>query len=173
MSSMVSQITNVSSVYSNTCSGADQRKHQHSASLAFVRGIHRGPVNSPHKGPVTRKMFPFDYVIMTSIYFPEMFKLRHHDNLHGYYMLCSWISLWYLVSPIPRKYSFERRFVCKIDMRDMSLIAKFMETTRGPSGADRTHEGPMLVPWILLSGQFCEKYCFCNCVYFYKKCQAF
>ena len=44
--------------------GADQRKHQSSASLAFVRGIHRRPVNSPHKGPVTRKVFPFDDVIM-------------------------------------------------------------------------------------------------------------
>ena len=44
--------------------GADQRKHQSSASLAFVRGIHRWPVNSPHKGPVTRKMFPFDDVIL-------------------------------------------------------------------------------------------------------------
>ena len=45
-------------------SGAYQRKHQRSASLAFVRGIHRWPVNSPHKGLVTRKMFPFDDVIM-------------------------------------------------------------------------------------------------------------
>ena len=44
--------------------GADQKKHQSSASLAFVRGIHRWPVNSPHKGPVTRKMFPFGDVIM-------------------------------------------------------------------------------------------------------------
>ena len=44
---------------------ADQRKHQSSASLAFVRWIHRGPVNSPHKWPVTRKMFPFYDVIMT------------------------------------------------------------------------------------------------------------
>ena len=43
---------------------ADQRKHQSSASLAFVRGIHRWPVNSPHKRPVTRKMFPFDDIIM-------------------------------------------------------------------------------------------------------------
>ena len=48
--------------------GADQRKHQSSASLAFVRGIHRRPVNSPHKGPVTRKMFPFDDVIMYCYY---------------------------------------------------------------------------------------------------------
>ena len=35
----------------------DQRKHQSSASLAFVRGIHRWPVNSPHKWPEKRKMF--------------------------------------------------------------------------------------------------------------------
>ena len=47
--------------------GADQRKHQSSASLAFVWGIHRWPVNSSHKGPVTRKMVPFDDVIMWSI----------------------------------------------------------------------------------------------------------
>ena len=40
------------------------KKHQSSVSLAFVRGIHRGPVNAPHKWPVTRKMFPFDDVIM-------------------------------------------------------------------------------------------------------------
>ena len=51
----------------NDHDGADQRKHQSSASLAFVWGIHRGPVNSPHKGPVTRKMFPFDDVIMIHI----------------------------------------------------------------------------------------------------------
>ena len=30
----------------------------------FCAGIRRGPVNSPHKWPVTRKMFPFDDVIM-------------------------------------------------------------------------------------------------------------
>ena len=40
------------------------KKHQSPASLTFVRGIHRWPVNSPHKGPVTRKMYPLDDVIM-------------------------------------------------------------------------------------------------------------
>ena len=45
-------------------SGSDQRKLQSSASLAFVRGIHRCPVNSPHKHPVRRKKFPSDDVIM-------------------------------------------------------------------------------------------------------------
>ena len=64
MGSMASQITSLTIVYPAVYSGADQRKHQSSASLAFVRGIHRGPVNSPHKWPVTRKMIPFDDVIM-------------------------------------------------------------------------------------------------------------
>ena len=63
-----SQITSLTIVYSTVYSDAYQRKHQSSASLAFVRGIHRRPVNSPHKWPVTRKMFPFDDVIMTTGY---------------------------------------------------------------------------------------------------------
>ena len=60
MSAMVSQIASLGIVYS----GGDQRKHQSPASLVFVRGIHQWPVCSPHKGPVTRKMFPFDDVSM-------------------------------------------------------------------------------------------------------------
>ena len=59
MNAMASRITGVSSVCSTVCSGADQRKHQSSASLTFEGGIHRWPVNSPHKWPVTRKIFPF------------------------------------------------------------------------------------------------------------------
>ena len=64
MSAIASQITSLTIVYSTVYPGADQSKHQSSASLAFVWGIHRGPVNSPHKWPVTRTMFPFDDVIM-------------------------------------------------------------------------------------------------------------
>ena len=63
MSTMASQTTSVSIVWSTVCSGADQRKHQSSASLDFVWGIHRSPVHSPHKGPITRKILPFDDVI--------------------------------------------------------------------------------------------------------------
>ena len=64
MGAAASQITSLTIVYSTFYSDADQRKHQSSASLAFVREIHRGPVNSQHKWPVTRKMFLFDDVIM-------------------------------------------------------------------------------------------------------------
>ena len=64
MSAMASQITGVSIVCSTVGSGADGSKYQSSASLAFLRGIHRWPVNSPHKRPVTQKMLPYDDVIM-------------------------------------------------------------------------------------------------------------
>ena len=69
MNVMTSQSTCVSMVYSTVCSGTDQRKHQSS----FMRGIHRWPGNSPHKGPVTRKMLPFDDVIMEKVQ-PHIFK---------------------------------------------------------------------------------------------------
>ena len=68
MRAMSSQITSLTMVYSTVYSGADQRKYQRSASLAFVRGIHRWPMDSLRKWPVTRKMFPFDDVIM---YYPS------------------------------------------------------------------------------------------------------
>ena len=64
ISAMASQITGVTIDHSTVCSGADQRKYQSSASVAFVRGIHRWPVTSLHKWPVTRKLFSFDDVIM-------------------------------------------------------------------------------------------------------------
>ena len=83
-------ITSPTIVQSTVYSGAVQRKHQSFASLAFVQGIHRWPVNSPHKGPVTRKMFPFDDVIMSWAVSKHSFKLptlqvrcciRGHDKL--------------------------------------------------------------------------------------------
>ena len=67
MGAMASQITSRTIVYSTVYSGADQRRYQSSASLVFVWVIHRWPVNSPRKGPVTQKMFPFDDVIMNAI----------------------------------------------------------------------------------------------------------
>ena len=63
MNAMAYQTTGVSMVCLTVCSGTDQRKLRRSASLAFVRGMHQWPVNSPHKLPITRKMFPFYNVI--------------------------------------------------------------------------------------------------------------
>ena len=66
MSAMTSQIAGVSIVCSTICSGAHQKKNKHrsSTSLTVVRGIHRCPMDSPYKGPVTRKMLLFDDVVM-------------------------------------------------------------------------------------------------------------
>ena len=98
MTTIASQITSLTIVYSTFCSGADQRKHQSSASLAFVQGIHRGPVNSPHKGPVTRKMFPFDDVIMgqgavTTHYIPSesYLKFKSRDISFAHHLFLSYI----------------------------------------------------------------------------------
>ena len=98
MGTIASQITSLTIVYSTVYSGADQSKHQSSASLAFVWGIHRGPVNSPHKWPVTRKMFPFDDVIMLNLHLIS-FVIRSHKpylfwylSLHG--NILPWSCLW-------------------------------------------------------------------------------
>ena len=74
MGMMASQITSLTIVYSSVYSGADQRKHQSSTSLAFVWGIHRGPVNSPHKWPVTQKCF---HLMMSSC---KLFSLSYFIN---------------------------------------------------------------------------------------------
>ena len=67
MSTMASQITSLKMVYWTVYWSRRSKKTSRSASLDIVRGIHRWPVNSPHKGPVTRKTFPFDDVIMHNI----------------------------------------------------------------------------------------------------------
>ena len=84
-------IPSLSTVCSTIYSGADQRKHQSSASLAFVRGIHRWAVISPHKWPVTRKMFPFDDVI--KLWFIEV-KLKRILLLPSYLYYGFPIPLW-------------------------------------------------------------------------------
>ena len=79
MGTMASQIISLTIVYSTNYSGADQRKHQSSASLAFVWRIHQWPVNSQHKWPVMWKMFPFDDVIMIVMFFHLLFV----DNINS------------------------------------------------------------------------------------------
>ena len=95
MGAMASRITSLTIVYSTVYSSADQRKHQSPASLALVRGIRRGPVNSPHKWPVTRKILPFDDVIMLP--------LKIHSYIFPYrlYFLCWNYSLssgWHIIA---------------------------------------------------------------------------
>ena len=109
MGPIASQITSITIVYSAVYPCADQRKHQSSASLAFVRGIHRWPVNSPHKWPVTRKMFPFDDVIMQDGEFMievnsclfkitvSVYQILHFSNSSDFTCLTPYISQFVLV----------------------------------------------------------------------------
>ena len=76
MGTMASQITSLTIVYSTVYSGADQRNHQSSASLAFVQ------VNSPHKWPVMRKMFSFDDVIMYIWIETKWRRFYRHFQMH-------------------------------------------------------------------------------------------
>ena len=93
MSTIASQITSLAIVYSTVYSSADQRKHQSSASLAFVWGIHRGTVNSPHKWSVTRKMFPFDDVIMLPV--ELRFRTRYTTrDTHCVYFIQKCVLCW-------------------------------------------------------------------------------
>ena len=100
MGAIASQITSLTIVYSIVYSDADQRKHQSSTSLAFVRGIHRGPVNSPHKWPVTRKMFPFDDVIMYysdgswEAYMCQMLQKVYPYRADSWILLCPEEAIW-------------------------------------------------------------------------------
>ena len=94
MSTMASQITSLTTVCSTVYSGAE-RKPQSSPSLAFVRGIHRWPMNSPHKWPVTRKMLPFDDIMMFTVVFssvrrpsnPRLCFQKSDDSLFGWKIL--------------------------------------------------------------------------------------
>ena len=87
LGAIASQITSHTIVYGIVYSEADQRKHQSSPSLAFVPGIHRGPVNSPHNWPFARKMFPFDDTLMdipqmTWYYRNDIIASRARDHLN-------------------------------------------------------------------------------------------
>ena len=115
MGTIASQITSLTIVYSIVYSDADHKKHQSSASLAFARRIHRGPVNSPHKWPVMRKMFPFDDVIMkyalvnqqTCLWLLRILNTSHYLNLSIYsptYISCmnvphKWTQIWCIALP--------------------------------------------------------------------------
>ena len=109
MGAKASQITSLTIAYSTVYSGTDQRKHQSSASLAIVRGIHRWPVNSPHRWSITRKMFSFnDVIVMPShvMPFPVMplcnvlhttsHHLIYHIIYHSYNI--SYHITWYYIT---------------------------------------------------------------------------
>ena len=81
MSAMASQITSFTIVYSTVYSGTDQRKHQSSASLAFVRGIHRSPWNylpetCLQNGRLISRRYTWYYIALS---------MRRPNEEHGFF----------------------------------------------------------------------------------------
>ena len=134
MGAIVSQITSLTIVFSTVYLDTDQRKHESSASLAFVRGIHRRPVNSPHKWPVTRKMFPFDDVIMSEPDSNNVFLqfnywisqgFAHATVAHMLFHVENWVMITFCISfkanKTCRSIPNVRKIVSKIDRRSSIL----------------------------------------------------
>ena len=149
MGAMASQITSLKIVYSNVYSGTDERKYQSVALLAFVRGIHQWLVNSPHKGPETQKMFPFDDVIMGNA---ESVSMAWHHDAMGFNTLrlkqngrhfaddmFKWIFLKENVW-IPIKISL--KFVPRGPINNIPALVQIMAWRRP---GDKPLSGPMMV----------------------------
>ena len=140
MSFMASQITSLTIIYSTVYLSTDQRKHQSSASLAFVRGIHRVPGEFPAQ--------------MASNAENVSILWRHHV----WFFTPAWAHLSHGMSHAgPRRHIPRRRpwtmTSLNLYLSGATLIARFMGATWVPSWADRTQVGPMLAPWTFLPGQ--------------------
>ena len=156
MGTVAYQITSLTIVYSTVYSGADQRKHQSSASLACVRWIHRGPVNSPHKWPVTRKTFPSDDVIMChkSTSYPILNLPQRHILLHS--SICheskSYTILQFAtrahsitLSHLSQKHILSHSSIChKKHIQSHSLICQKSSSYPIPNSVTKTRPFPLL-----------------------------
>ena len=117
VTTMASQFNSITVVYSTVYSDADQWKHQNAASLAFMRGIHRWPVNSPHKGPVTRKMFRLMTSSWTLGHLHEQCSLQRNICLLGYrwFRTMRWLQKWQIQNgrcEISRHLKSSSYFIC-------------------------------------------------------------
>ena len=136
MGTLLSQITSLTIVYWTVYSDADQRKHQNPASLAFVWGIHWRPVNSPHKWPVTLKMFPFDDVIMIAdnwqleCLFNTLFRITTNETSQNHYQLFVEIINQSLVGSSQKCPVMQKAFPCHdIIMKKKSFGASCFSVT--------------------------------------------
>ena len=118
MSAMASQITGVLGVCWTVWPGSDQRKHQNSASLAFVSWMHRWPVDYPHEESVPQKMFPFDDVIMTKKFRTKPLSLAPRE-LHA--------LLWK-----PRGWPYQNKYAWTFMQPNLGLNPRLFRYHNGP-----------------------------------------
>ena len=124
----------------------------------FVRGVHRSPLNSPHKSQWRGALMLF--------------------------LICAWINGWVnnREAGERRRHSAHYDFIvmCEINHAGLTRMRRYQDSgpsisfmvtgtcpnhtphskvhgpNMGPSGADRTQVGSMLAPWTLLSGTACR-----------------
>ena len=134
MTDMASQSTSNSIVWSTVCSGA-HKKHR-SASQAFVRGIHRSPVVSPHKGPVTRKMFPFDDVIMVDPLESTFIVSSNDTVLILLWLVCFyWYNVSFGVTSMAQSPSYQQRNSPSANETTLKIIVNWWLNVTGKSVA--------------------------------------
>ena len=149
MSAMASQISRISTVYSVVYSAARQGQHQ-TCVTGFVRGIHRLPVDSPHKRPVTRKMFPFDDVIMVLFCFALIISFRF-VGLESTYItkLLQYLGVWYILYPLcnssscfisDRIQQWCRNRKHFVNTRNAHNIETVLHSAGGPQGSRKAHQ---------------------------------
>ena len=142
MSTMASQISSVLFVCSTICSCADQGKHQSSLATDLCKGNPPSPANSPHKGPVTRKMFPFDDIIIFMEYISQTVYEKtcwSYENIFDKISLQLWIKV-------------ESKWLCKISFEKPSkfLIITFIllrHVSRLIGTRVVFYEGGLLTQW--------------------------
>ena len=134
MGTIASQITSLTIVYSTVYSDAHQRKHQSCASLAFVRGIHRWPVNSPHKWPVTCQCFHLMTSSWAQVHFLPMFIakiLSFERKIVTPERLIKW-----LVSAMTKRFVTRGLIFCDLELKLRSVLC--IQAADGPENVLNT-----------------------------------
>ena len=159
MGAIASQITSLTIVYSTVCSDADQRNYQSSASLTFVRGIHRGPVNSPHTWPVTRKIFPFDDVIICCREIKFIFSETNVYSAtrgHFYWQILCKISLGLALGNID--FSLSSNALCH-PIISFDGAWNVFQSTQGQPFSTAVHTATFMIYRVRKTDELCIKIC--------------
>ena len=146
MGAMAPQITSLTIVYSTVYSRRRSKKTSKLRITGFVRGIHRWPVNSPHKGPVTRKLFPFDDVIMVC----PFYRRYSSQQLVSKFFMATDTNIGPVLIKTKKPFSFSSLRFILLSFCDNTCICN---PTMRSSHLPYWH---WIVPWLVMSS--CSRY---------------
>ena len=144
MGTNASQITSLTVVYSTVYSGADQRKHQSSASLAFVWGIHRDRWIPRTKGQLRGKCFH----LMTSSWHS---RFGVNETSLTKHIRATRHNLWTHICPQPRKI-FTLKCITWIPCKDVKIDMYFVLVyTQNIVGRNHFTWNSNMVPYLTIN----------------------